>query len=168
MVALSVSAIQDAPHTLDSSSLWLLFSPPPPTFKSPARLNPQRVMHFGAPSTIMEALSKVLSARQAPDTNANDDQNIGSSQGTSPSLSGLISTLVPTLIIAVVCRSFSPLNNCVVLDMLLVVGPSSLVHANGSRRLRSLLGPAHKVPSSVCAENLPGCFASARAYSCTS
>ncbi|EXJ55521.1 hypothetical protein A1O7_08449 [Cladophialophora yegresii CBS 114405] len=49
----------------------------------------------------MDALYHVLSTRQAS-TNANDDQNIGSSRKSSPSLSGLVSTLVPTLIIAVV------------------------------------------------------------------
>ncbi|OQU94446.1 hypothetical protein CLAIMM_00801 [Cladophialophora immunda] len=50
----------------------------------------------------MDTLRAVLSVRQAPDTNANDDQNVGSSRNGSPSLSGLISTLVPTLIIALV------------------------------------------------------------------
>ncbi|KAI1624765.1 hypothetical protein EDD37DRAFT_627913 [Exophiala viscosa] len=54
----------------------------------------------------MEALHTILHIRaQAPDTNANDDQNVGSSRSTSPSLSGLISTLVPTLIIA--CAYFA-------------------------------------------------------------
>ncbi|EXJ84337.1 hypothetical protein A1O3_05004 [Capronia epimyces CBS 606.96] len=50
----------------------------------------------------METLHTLLQVRQAPSTNANDDQNIGSSRGTDPSLSGLLSTLVPTLLISVV------------------------------------------------------------------
>lgn len=49
----------------------------------------------------MEALHSILAVRQAPSTDPNDDQNVGSSrEGGSPSLSGLISTLVPTLLIA--------------------------------------------------------------------
>lgn len=53
----------------------------------------------------MEAINTILHARQAPDTNPNDDQNVGSSRTGSPSLSGLISTLVPTLVIA--CAYFA-------------------------------------------------------------
>lgn len=48
----------------------------------------------------MESLPALLIARQSPSTNSSDDQNIGSAREGSPSLSGLISTLVPTLLIA--------------------------------------------------------------------
>lgn len=50
----------------------------------------------------MDVAYNILNARQAPSTNANDDENVGSSRNGSPSLSGLVSTLAPTLIIAVV------------------------------------------------------------------
>ncbi|KIV93563.1 hypothetical protein PV10_04769 [Exophiala mesophila] len=43
----------------------------------------------------------LLAVRQSLSTDANDDQNIGSSRGGSPSLSGLVTTLVPTLLISV-------------------------------------------------------------------
>lgn len=50
----------------------------------------------------MESLHAILIPRQAPSTNQSNDQNIGSARDNeSPSLSGLISTLVPTLIIAI-------------------------------------------------------------------
>lgn len=51
-----------------------------------------------------DILYNVLNARDtpAPSTNGNNDENIGSATKSSPSLSGLISTLVPTLIIALV------------------------------------------------------------------
>ncbi|KAK5380624.1 phosphate metabolism protein 7 [Exophiala xenobiotica] len=50
----------------------------------------------------MEAFHAILEIRaEAPSTNTSNDQNIGSARQGSPSLSGLISTLVPTLIIAV-------------------------------------------------------------------
>ncbi|KAK5456237.1 phosphate metabolism protein 7 [Exophiala xenobiotica] len=50
----------------------------------------------------MEAFHTILEIRaEAPSTNTSNDQNIGSARQGSPSLSGLISTLVPTLIIAV-------------------------------------------------------------------
>ncbi|KEF55528.1 uncharacterized protein A1O9_08278 [Exophiala aquamarina CBS 119918] len=48
----------------------------------------------------MESLPALLIARQSPSTNSSNDQNIGSAREGSPSLSGLISTLVPTLLIA--------------------------------------------------------------------
>jgi len=48
----------------------------------------------------MESLPVLLIARDGLSSNASDDQNIGSARA-SPSLSGLISTLVPTLIIAI-------------------------------------------------------------------
>ncbi|KIX08416.1 uncharacterized protein Z518_03072 [Rhinocladiella mackenziei CBS 650.93] len=47
-------------------------------------------------------LNAVLNIRQAPSTDSDDDENIGSSREGSPSISGLISTLVPTLLIAAV------------------------------------------------------------------
>ncbi|EXJ78590.1 hypothetical protein A1O1_08991 [Capronia coronata CBS 617.96] len=49
----------------------------------------------------MEVVHVLLQSRQAPDTNANDDKNVGSNRDSDPSLSGLISTLVPTLILSV-------------------------------------------------------------------
>ena len=48
----------------------------------------------------MDAKYALLVPRQS--LNQSNDENIGSALNTSPSLSGLISTLVPTLIIAVV------------------------------------------------------------------
>ncbi|KPI38308.1 uncharacterized protein AB675_12154 [Cyphellophora attinorum] len=51
----------------------------------------------------MEALNVLHHVkRQAPSANADDDQNVGSANQTSPSLSGLVSTLVPALLIFVV------------------------------------------------------------------
>jgi len=53
------------------------------------------------PMSSMKAFHTVLEIRaEAPSTNTSNDQNIGSAREGSPSLSGLISTLVPTLIIA--------------------------------------------------------------------
>lgn len=50
----------------------------------------------------MESLHAVLIPRQGASTNQSNDQNIGSAKAEdSPSLSGLISTLVPTLLIAI-------------------------------------------------------------------
>ncbi|KAG9778889.1 putative membrane protein C24H6.13 [Exophiala dermatitidis] len=49
----------------------------------------------------MDTIRTLLQIRQAPSTDPNDDQNIGSSRDSDPSLSGLVSTLVPTLLISV-------------------------------------------------------------------
>lgn len=49
----------------------------------------------------MESLPALLIAREGLNTNGSGDANVGSAQGSSSSLSGLITTLVPTLLIAV-------------------------------------------------------------------
>ena len=88
-----------SPHILHHSSVFVDALP-----STPAGQLSGRVHIWGALRSTMDILYNVLSARDAPapSTNGNDDENIGSATKSSPSLSGLISTLVPTLIIALV------------------------------------------------------------------